>query len=417
MQIWEAGETIPVTVLTGLSGTGKTTLLQHILQSHEPGKRFAVIENGNGIVEVDDAIIKVASYERIERINRCICCTIRNDLINTLNKLEQRISSFDGVIIETTGMADPAPVVQTFFVDESIRRRYHLDGFITVVDAQSVMMQVEGAKNVSAEQVAFADRIVLNKCDLVAEEQLTAAEKTLKCINTYATIFRSQMGCVEPSNLLNVRAADISRIPTMDPECLGTGGDQQLDTRVRSINMHFVGELNVHKLKFWINGLMKSKAEDLLRYRGLFALKGEQMKCIFQGVHANYTLSLEQEYHWHENEIRECRLVLIGHNLDKVELERGIIECKVGPLRFQLGDCVLVNLDGARWKDGVIGKLWDEGFPYLIEVEPRADSCGCPLKCWAPIDDDVYVKDNKCACEATWNAPSEAVAHGTNVLC
>lgn len=225
------------------------------------------------------------------------------------------------------------------------------------------------------------------------------------------------MGCVEPSNLLNVRAADISRIPAMDPECLGTGGDQQLDTRVRSINIHFVGELNVHKLKFWINGLMKSKAEDLLRYKGLFALKGEQTKCIFQGVHANYTLSLEQEYQWHENEIRECCLVLIGHNLDKAELERGIIECKVGPLRFQLGDCVQVNLDGARWKDGVIGKLWDEGFPYLIEVEPRADSCGCPLKCWAPIDDDLYVKENKCACEATWNVPSEAIAHGTNVLC
>merc|ERR1712129_333463 len=118
--------------------------------------------------------------------------------------------------------------------------------------------------------------------DLVAEEQLIAVEKALKCVNSYATIVRSQMGCLEPSNLLNIRAADISRVPVMDPEYLGTGGDHQLDTSVTSVNIHFVGELNVHKLQFWIRGLMKSKAEDLLRFKGVFALRGAKMKCIFQ---------------------------------------------------------------------------------------------------------------------------------------
>lgn len=416
----ESRKTIPVTVLTGLSGAGKTTVLQHILQSLEPGLRFAVIENGNGI-DVDREIVNVASCERIARINHCVSCTIRNDLVEALQELEQSTVSVAGVMIETTSVADPAPIAQIFF-DERIHRRYHLDGFVTVVDTRKIMMQVkekaDWAKNVPAEQIAFADRLVLSKCDLVVEEQIIAVEKALKCVNAYAAFVRSEMGCLEPSNIFNIRATDICRVPVMKPECLVTGSDHYLNTSVSSVHIHLVGELNVHKLQFWINGLMKSKAEDLLRYKGLLALKDTKSKCIFQGVHANYSCSLEDDYEWHENESRECHLVLIGYDLDQAELEKGIMECKVGTLRFQLGDCVRVNVDGERWRNGIISKLWDEGFPYLIDVELQGDSWGCPLKCWAPIDDDQYVKENDGACKVPWNAAySEAVAHGTTTLC
>jgi len=419
----ESGETIPVTVLTGFAGAGKTTVLHHLLQSHDHGMRLAVVENGGRTVELKDEIIKVVSYERFERVSCCINIRIRSDLVKTLQELEERISSFDGVIIETTGMAEPEPIVQTLFLDERITQRYHLDGFITVVDPQNVMMQLaqetcDGVNNVSVEQIAFADRIVLNKCELVDDdEQLRAVEKALKFINTYAAIVRSKMGCLESSSLLNISAADISRAPAMDPEYLDTDCNYQPGTSVSSINIFFVGELNVHKLQFWIRGLMKSKAKDLLRYKGLFAVKGTPMKCVFNGLLAHFSCMLEQQYEWQENEIRECRLVLIGRNLDKAELEKSIMECKVGPLRFQLGDRVRVNVDGEQWMNGVIVKLWDEDFPYLIEVELAPDSCRCPLKCWAPIDDDQYVKKWEYVRESSWKAHSEAFAHGTKALC
>lgn len=418
----ESWETIPVTVLTGFPGAGKTALLRHMLQSHvQHGMRFAVIENGNAVSELEDHILKVASCERIGRSGHCVTCTIRYDLVHTLRKLGQQISSFDGVIIETTGMADPVPIVQTFLVDESIRRRYHLDGLITVVDPKNVMTKLEdanheGVKNTFEAQLALADRIVLNKCDLVDEGQLGAVENALKCVNVYAAIFRSQMGCLEPSNLLNIRAADISLFPEMNPEYLYRDNEYLLETTVNSVHIHFVGELNLHKLQFWIRGLMR-QARDLLRFRGVLALKGTELKCILQGVHEYFSCKVEQDYRWHENEFaecRECHLVLIGRSLDKAELEKGMMECKVGPLRFKLGDRVRVNVDGERWMDGIVVKLWDEGFPYVIEVELPPDSCGCPLKCWAPIDDDQHVKERESSCEKPCNAPSESAAYGTN---
>jgi len=355
---------------------------------------------------VDDKVIKEVSDELIEVINGCVCCTVRGDLVQTLKKLEDKISNFDGIIIETTGLADPAPIAQTFFVDDEVKRNYHLDGLITVVDAKHIMMHLEeekpdGVENESVEQVAFADRILLNKCDLVDEDKLITVEKALKGINAFADIVRTHQSRIDPSKLLNIKAFDINRVLEMDPEFLKTDGDHKHDATVSSLSVHFQGELNFHQLKMWIRGLLKTKANDLFRYKGVLAVKGSEEKYVFQGVHMLFTCKLDDAHTWGENEVRDCRFVFIGRNLDKAELEKGIMECKVGPLRFQPGDCVRANVDGEQWLDGYISSLWDQGYPYMIEVELQPGTYGCCSYCWAPMDDDLYVRKREggdCGC-------------------
>ena len=379
-------------MLTGFLGSGKTTLLNHILSSMEHKMKFAVIENEFGDVGIDENILVESSEETIiEVMNGCICCTVRGDLTETLDNMYDRIKDFDGVLIETTGLADPAPVAQTFFVDDKVVERYRLDGIITVVDAKHIIQHLDDEKpedieNESVEQLAFADRIMLNKIDLVDEEGLKMVETRIKSINNHAPIFRTENSLIDPKELINIGSFDLDRTLEMDPEFLDTDAEHEHDQRVTSTSARFEGDLNVNKLERWIGTLMREKGEDLFRYKGVLSVKGMDEKFVFQGVHMLFSGDYSKEIGlWKEGETRECRFVFIGRDLDHKALQDGLMECIAEELRFNVGDTVYANV--GEFTEGKILKCWDQGNPYRVEIQNERKT-----NVWVPIDSDQFVR-------------------------
>ncbi|GGE53280.1 cobalamin biosynthesis protein CobW [Agaricicola taiwanensis] len=358
---------IPVTVLTGYLGAGKTTLLNRIL-SEPHGKKYAVIVNEFGEVGIDNDLVVGADEEVFEMNNGCICCTVRGDLIRIIEGLIKRKGKFDAIIVETTGLADPAPVAQTFFVDDEVQAKARLDAVVTVADAKWLTERLKDAPEAKS-QIAFADVILLNKTDLVSAEELEEVEARIRGLNPYARIIRTVKSNVELSEVLDRGAFDLERILELEPAFLeeddhhhhhhdhecgpdcghdhhhhdhghehhhdhghghghghSHGGLRHYhDETMQSVALTIPGDVDPEKFLPWVQDLSQSDGQNLLRWKGILAFKGEPRRFVFQAVHMIMDGDLQRE--WKPDEKRQSKLVFIGKELDTERLKAGFEAC------------------------------------------------------------------------------------------
>ena len=316
-------EQVPVTVLTGYLGAGKTTLLNRILTENH-GRKYAVVINEFGELGVDNDLVVDSDEEVFEMNNGCICCTVRGDLIRIVGGLMKRRDRFDGIIIETTGLANPAPVAQTFFVDETVRAKTRLDAIVTVVDAKHLPQRLADSHE-AADQIAFADVIVLNKTDLVTADELQAVEASVRAINPFAKIHHTSRANMPIAELLDQGAFDLSRVLAARPDFLEDESHEHNED-VRSLSFEVETPIDPERFNAWISALLAERGADLLRTKGILSYAGEDRRFAFQAVH----MIADGDFigPWKNGEKRSSRIVFIGRNLNRPQLRRGFESCQ-----------------------------------------------------------------------------------------
>ena len=317
---------VPVTILTGFLGAGKTTLLNRILKE-DHGHRIAVIENEFGEVGVDNELIEKTDEQIVEMNNGCICCTVRGDLIRILGDLkgrrEQGTLKFDRVVIETTGMADPGPVAQTFFTDEEIAGYYLLDSILTVIDAKHAAKQLDEFRE-AQEQVGFADRILMSKTDLVSEGDVRSLIERLRYMNPRAPVKKVHFGEAPLEEILDIRGFNLNAILELDPEFLGDTAHEHHD-EVESFAFRSDRPFDGDKLEQFLSGMIQVYGPDLLRYKGVLWMKGNPRRVVFQGVHMMMGGDLAKN--WAKGEKKESVMIFIGKKLPKDLFIAGLEQC------------------------------------------------------------------------------------------
>ena len=317
-------EQVPVTVLTGFLGAGKTTLLNRIL-TEQHGHRYAVIVNEFGEEGIDNDLVVDADEEVFEMNNGCICCTVRGDLIRILGGLMKRADQLDAIIIETTGLADPAPVAQTFFMDQDVADRTKLDAIVTVADAVHLNAQL-GEHHEAEEQIAFADVVLLNKTDLVDAGDLEGVETRIRKINPYTRIIRTAH-CEAPlDNILGLDAFSLDRVLEVEPDFLESDHDHEHDDDVNSVSFVSETPLDLDKFEAWFGNLLRTHGQDILRSKGIIEFLGVDERYVFQGVHM--LMDASPMGNWPEGKSRSSRMVFIGRNLESMNLLEGFEACK-----------------------------------------------------------------------------------------
>ncbi|WP_431801439.1 CobW family GTP-binding protein [Halobacillus andaensis] len=315
---------IPVTIVTGYLGSGKTTFINHILKHTE--EKVAVIVNEYGDIGIDDQLIEQTEEEIIEINSGCICCNVRKDLIDTLSMLaisrKEKMIEFDRVVIETTGLADPAPVIQTFLMDKEMVNDFLIDSVCSLLDAKHISRHLE-QRGEALSQIAFADIILINKTDLVTNVHLTNLIKRLEKINPAASMCLCEDSQVDLDKVLGIYSFDLQEKVELNPEFLNNNHHYH-DDEISSLSLQEKRPLDLRKLNLWISFLVQMQGESLYRYKGVLNIEGIDKRFVFQGVHMLF--AGEEKSVWGSCS-RVSELVFIGKNLNKKELEQQFRRC------------------------------------------------------------------------------------------